>query len=183
MINETSGDLLKADVDAIVNTVNCVGVMGKGIALQVKRRYPDVFAAYARECKAANVRIGHMLTVPTNELHGPAWIINFPTKTHWKAPSRLSYIADGLPDLLRVVKELGIRSIAIPPLGAGNGGLDWSEVRPLKRRCIRWTSGRPRRAVHAHQRVSAHPSVDSGQDDSRPRLSPGINESLRGRPC
>jgi len=131
MIIATAGDLLKADVDAIVNTVNCVGVMGKGVALQVKRRYPDVFEVYSRECKADRVRIGQMLAVPTNELHGPKWVINFPTKTHWKSPSRLSYIESGLPDLLRVVKELGIRSIAIPPLGAGNGGLAWSDVRPL----------------------------------------------------
>lgn len=133
MIIETSGDLLKSDVDAIVNTVNCVGVMGKGIALQVKRRYPAVFDEYARECKLGNVRIGNMLPVPTNELTGPTWVINFPTKTHWRARSRLSYIADGLLDLVRVVKALGLRSIAIPPLGAGNGGLNWADVGPMIR--------------------------------------------------
>jgi O-acetyl-ADP-ribose deacetylase (regulator of RNase III) len=133
MIIEASGDLLQADVDAIVNTVNCVGIMGKGVALQVKRRYPGVFKEYARQCKLGNVRIGQMLPVPTNELSGPAWVINFPTKTHWRASSRLSYISDGLVDLLRVVKELDLHSIAIPPLGAGNGGLNWTEVAPLIR--------------------------------------------------
>jgi O-acetyl-ADP-ribose deacetylase (regulator of RNase III) len=124
MIVDTSGDLLQADVDVIVNTVNCVGVMGKGVALQVKHRYPAVFAAYERECRRGNVRIGRMLPVPTNELSRPAWVINFPTKTDWRLPSRLSYISAGLPDLLRVVKELDVRSIVIPALGAGNGGLD-----------------------------------------------------------
>lgn len=133
MIIETSGDLLKADVQAIVNTVNCVGVMGKGVALQVKRRYPAVFAEYARECKLGNVQIGRMLPVPTNELTGPAWVINFPTKKHWRSPSRLSYISEGLFDLLRVVKELDLRSIAIPPLGVGNGGLNWADVAPMIR--------------------------------------------------
>jgi O-acetyl-ADP-ribose deacetylase (regulator of RNase III) len=131
MIIGTTGDLLNADVDAIVNTVNCVGVMGKGIALQVKRRYPSVFAEYARECKLGNVQIGRMLPVPTNEASRPTWIINFPTKTHWRSPSQLRYISEGLPDLLRVIKELDLRSIAIPPLGAGNGGLDWADVAPL----------------------------------------------------
>lgn len=141
MIIETSGDLLQADVDAIVNTVNCVGVMGKGIALQVKRRYPAVFDDYVRECKLGNVRIGTMLPVATNELSGPAWVINFPTKTHWRAPSRLSYISEGLLDLLRVVKELDLRSIAIPPLGAGNGGLDWADVEPLIRNAFEPVDG------------------------------------------
>ncbi|QLL08857.1 type II toxin-antitoxin system antitoxin DNA ADP-ribosyl glycohydrolase DarG [Mycobacterium vicinigordonae] len=141
MIVETSGDLLTADVDAIVNTVNCVGVMGKGIALQVKRRYPAVFDAYARECKRGNVQIGRMLPVPTNELTGPAWVINFPTKTHWRAPSRLSYISEGLFDLLRVVKELDLHAIAVPPLGAGNGGLDWADVAPMIREAFEQLEG------------------------------------------
>lgn len=137
MIIETSGDLLAAKTDAIVNTVNCVGVMGKGIALQVKRRYPEVFAAYERACKAGDVQIGRMLPTPTGELESPHWVINFPTKKHWRAPSNLSYISDGLKDLVAVIDELRIRSIAIPPLGAGNGGLNWREVEPLIRDVFR----------------------------------------------
>ncbi len=133
MIIESSGDLLKADVDAVVNTVNCVGVMGKGIALQVKRRYPEVFKEYERRCKDGTVQIGTMLPVETGELERPHWVINFPTKTHWRSPSKLSYISQGLDDLQRVVKDLGLRSVAIPPLGAGNGGLNWLDVEPLIR--------------------------------------------------
>ncbi len=133
MIIESSGDLLNAQTDAIVNTVNCVGVMGKGIALQVKRRYPAVFKAYEQACKAGDVRIGTMLPVPTGELGTPQWVVNFPTKTHWRSASKLSYISEGLEDLKLVIERLGLRSIAVPPLGAGNGGLDWSHVEPLIR--------------------------------------------------
>ncbi|MFG1930737.1 macro domain-containing protein [Mycobacterium sp. NPDC048908] len=133
MIIEASGDLLDADTQAVVNTVNCVGVMGKGIALQFKRRYPEVFIAYERACKAGDVTTGRMLPVPTGEVIGPEWVINFPTKRHWRAPSRLEWIEQGLKDLRRVVAELRIESIAVPPLGAGNGGLNWHDVEPLIR--------------------------------------------------
>ncbi|WP_433792657.1 type II toxin-antitoxin system antitoxin DNA ADP-ribosyl glycohydrolase DarG [Actinoplanes sp. CA-252034] len=131
MINIVKGDLLAADTDALVNTVNCVGVMGKGIALQFKRRYPAVFKAYETACKRGEVRIGEMLVVPTNQMDGPRYVINFPTKKHWRSPSRLEYIKDGLADLRRTIEEYDIRSVAIPPLGAGNGGLDWADVEPL----------------------------------------------------
>lgn len=133
MIIDATGDLLKADTQAVVNTVNCVGVMGKGIALQFKRRYPGVFTAYERACKAGDVTTGKTLPVPTGEVIGPEWVINFPTKRHWRAPSRLEWIEQGLNDLRRVVAELGIESIAVPPLGAGNGGLNWQDVEPLIR--------------------------------------------------
>ncbi len=133
MIIEASGDLLSANAQAVVNTVNCVGVMGKGIALQFKRRYPSVFVVYERACKAGAVTTGKMLPVPTGEVVGPEWVINFPTKRHWRAPSNLEWIEQGLKDLRRVVAELGIESIAVPPLGAGNGGLDWRDVEPLIR--------------------------------------------------
>lgn len=131
MITRVEGDLLSADVEALVNTVNCVGVMGKGIALQFKRRYPDVFKAYERACKRGEVKIGHMFVVPTDRLSGPRFVINFPTKKHWRSPSRLEYIEQGLNSLRQTVHNLGITSIAIPPLGAGNGGLEWSDVEPL----------------------------------------------------
>lgn len=130
-VEKTSGDLLAADVDALVNTVNCVGVMGKGIALQFKRRFPAVFKEYAAACRDGRVEVGHMLVVPTGLLDGPQWVINFPTKKHWRSPSRLEYIQAGLDDLKRALREHGIESVAIPPLGAGNGGLDWTAVEPL----------------------------------------------------
>lgn len=130
MITYTQGNLLEADVDALVNTVNTVGVMGKGIALMFKERYQANLDAYTEACKAGQVRTGSMLVTETGELMGPRWIINFPTKQHWRAKSQMRWIIDGLHDLRRVIEENGIRSIAIPPLGAGNGGLNWAEVKP-----------------------------------------------------
>jgi O-acetyl-ADP-ribose deacetylase (regulator of RNase III) len=130
MIREAEGNLLRADVDALVNTVNTVGVMGKGIALQFKRAYPEMFAAYERAAKAGDLEIGRMHVWETGALDGPRVIINVPTKRHWRAPSRLADIDAGLVDLLRVIREHGIRSIALPPLGCGNGGLDWSLIAP-----------------------------------------------------
>lgn len=128
----TQGDLLRQDdVDAIVNTVNCVGVMGKGIALQFKNKWPENFRAYAAACVAKEVRPGQMYVFDVGGLVKPNYIINFPTKDHWRGKSRIQYIRDGLQDLVVTVKRLGIRSIAIPPLGCGNGGLEWNEVRPL----------------------------------------------------
>ncbi len=128
----TSGDLLKVEADAIVNTVNCVGVMGKGIALQFKKKWPENFKAYEKACKAGSIRPGSMFVHELGRLAGkPYFIINFPTKDHWRGKSELSFIEDGLKDLVRMVREHGIRSIAIPPLGCGNGGLDWSVVKPL----------------------------------------------------
>ena len=131
MIVYGEGDLLASDVDALVNTVNCVGVMGKGIALQFKRRYPQVFKSYAAACRAREVQIGRMYVVPTAELTGPRYVINFPTKKHWRSPSQIGYIEAGLDDLRRVIEALDLRSLAVPPLGAGNGGLDWAKVEPL----------------------------------------------------
>lgn len=130
MIEYTKGNLLEADVEALVNTVNTVGVMGKGIALMFKDTFPENFKAYAKACKANQVETGQMFVTERHDLMGPHWIINFPTKRHWRAKSKLEWIADGLKDLHKVIVEKGIRSIAIPPLGSGNGGLDWSIVKP-----------------------------------------------------
>lgn len=131
MIEEGSGNLLTAEVDALVNTVNTVGVMGKGIALQFKRAYPANFSAYRAACDRGEIQPGRMFVVDT-AVNGPRkYIVNFPTKRHWKSNSRLEDISAGLDDLVRVVREQGIRSIAIPALGCGNGGLDWQVVRPL----------------------------------------------------
>ncbi len=130
MITYGTGDLLLANTQALVNTVNCVGVMGKGIALKFKTRYPDTFTAYQKACKQGHVAIGSMFVTETGQLGGPQYIVNFPTKKHWRAPSQLSYIDAGLTDLIRVVHERHIASIAIPPLGVGNGGLSWQDVHP-----------------------------------------------------
>jgi O-acetyl-ADP-ribose deacetylase (regulator of RNase III) len=164
MIVEGSGDLLAADTEAVVNTVNCVGVMGKGIALQFKRRYPDVFTAYERACKAGEVAPGRMLPIRTGELVGPTWVINFPTKKHWRAPSRLEWIRGGLEDLKQVIHELGIKSIAIPPLGAGNGGLDWADVEPLIRAAF---ADDPHTEVHIYSPSKGRRSVLAAQRTPR----------------
>ena len=119
------------DVDAIVNTVNCVGVMGKGIALQFRNKWPENNRAYEAACKAREVRLGRMFVFDSGGLVKPNYIINFPTKDHWRGKSSLESIREGLKDLVAQVKRLRIRSIAVPPLGCGNGGLEWSEVRPL----------------------------------------------------
>lgn len=130
MITTGQGNLLQADVDALVNTVNTVGVMGKGIALQFKRAYPTMFKAYEDAVRTKQVRIGKVHVWETNQMTGPRFILNFPTKRHWRAASRIEDIDAGLEDLIRVVRELGIKSIAVPPLGCGNGGLDWADVEP-----------------------------------------------------
>jgi O-acetyl-ADP-ribose deacetylase (regulator of RNase III) len=132
MITFTQGNLLNADVEALVNTVNTYGVMGKGIALMFKEAFPDNFKAYEAACRNKQVEVGHMfVTERRNLMGGPKWIINFPTKKHWRNPSKLEWIKSGLEDLKRMVIEKGIRSIALPPLGSGNGGLGWRDVRPL----------------------------------------------------
>lgn len=129
MITYTQGNLLEARAEALVNTVNTVGVMGKGIALMFKERFERNFDLYAAACKAKQVRVGKMFVTETGELNGPRWVINFPTKEHWRAPSRLEWVDAGLQDLKRVLQERQIKSVAIPPLGAGNGGLDWPTVK------------------------------------------------------
>jgi O-acetyl-ADP-ribose deacetylase (regulator of RNase III) len=131
MVSEERGNLLEAPADALVNTVNTVGVMGKGIALQFKQAYPANFRAYEAACRRGEVRLGSMFTYETGLLEAPRFIINFPTKGHWRARSRLNDIKAGLADLREVIRDRGIRSIAVPPLGCGNGGLDWRDVRPL----------------------------------------------------
>lgn len=130
MMKFTQGNLLEAPVEALVNTVNTVGVMGKGIALMFKEAFPGNFHAYEDACKHKEIKIGHMFVTENRTLSGPRWIINFPTKKHWRQPSKLEWIIEGLGDLRAVIREHEIRSIALPPLGAGNGGLDWAEVRP-----------------------------------------------------
>ena len=128
---EETGNLLEAEVDALVNTVNTVGVMGKGIALQFKNAFPDNYDAYRRACADEAVRLGEMFVFETGVLGRPRWIINFPTKQHWRARSRLHHIESGLAALCATIREHEIKSIAVPPLGCGSGGLDWADVLPL----------------------------------------------------
>jgi O-acetyl-ADP-ribose deacetylase (regulator of RNase III) len=125
-----TGNLLEARADALVNTVNTKGVMGKGVALQFKRAFPENYAAYRDACAAGAVQLGMMFVFDIGRLEQPRYIINFPTKDHWKSRSRLGDIAAGLVDLRRVLAELEIESVAIPPLGCGLGGLRWDDVRP-----------------------------------------------------
>jgi O-acetyl-ADP-ribose deacetylase (regulator of RNase III) len=131
MIELTQGDILKADAEALVNTVNCVGIMGRGIALQFRKAFPANFKAYKAACDAEQVQLGKMFIYDLNRLYNPRFIINFPTKRHWKEKSRIADIKSGLADLINVVKQRQIYSIAIPPLGCGLGGLNWEEVQPL----------------------------------------------------
>ena len=131
MITFTKGDLFESRAEALVNAVNCVGVMGKGIALQFKQRFPENFSLYADACLFREVQIGKMFVTQPTDPSLPRWIINFPTKKHWSNPSKLEWIEDGLKDLRRFLIEQKVQSVAIPALGAGLGGLDWKDVRRL----------------------------------------------------
>jgi O-acetyl-ADP-ribose deacetylase (regulator of RNase III) len=132
MIEEKVGNLIEADAEALVNTVNIVGVMGKGVALQFKLAFPEMFRAYQKACRSHEVQIGKMFVYVQPSISGPdRFIINFPTKSHWREKSHINYIKDGLKSLIQEVKDRGIKSIAIPPLGCGMGGLNWAEVYPL----------------------------------------------------
>jgi O-acetyl-ADP-ribose deacetylase (regulator of RNase III) len=128
-IQYTEGNLLDAPAEALVNTVNEVGVMGKGIALMFSEAFPENTRAYQQASKEGKIRVGHMFVTENASLITPRWIINFPTKRHWRHPSRLDWVRQGLGDLVRVIQEKQIRSVALPPLGCGNGGLEWQLVR------------------------------------------------------
>ncbi len=127
MISYVCGDLFDSQAQALVNTVNCVGIMGKGIALAFKKKYPDMYHHYKRDCESGKIQPG-ILTLYRNT---DPWIINFPTKRHWKSPSRIEDIEAGLKDFIERYKEWHIASVAMPALGCGHGGLDWKKVRPL----------------------------------------------------
>jgi O-acetyl-ADP-ribose deacetylase (regulator of RNase III) len=131
MIVITRGDILKADAEALVNTVNCVGVMGRGIAAQFKKGFEANFTLYKKACDAGALRPGIMLIYDSGKFINPRYVINFPTKDHWRANSRIEDIQVGLVALTKEVRERRIKSIAIPPLGCGLGGLEWAVVKPL----------------------------------------------------
>jgi O-acetyl-ADP-ribose deacetylase (regulator of RNase III) len=136
MIEYKTGDIFAEDVEALVNTVNCLGFMGRGIALQFKKAWPENFKAYASACRRHEVQPGRMFVFDTGRLTHARYIINFPTKRHWRGKSRIEDIEAGLEALVAEVRQRDIRSIAVPPLGAGLGGLDWGDVRPRIERAL-----------------------------------------------
>ena len=131
-IHYQQGDIFDSKAHVIVNTVNCKGVMGKGLALAFKQRYPAMFLVYQQECKTGQLRIGR----PTLYKESTPWILNFPTKDHWKPPSKIEYLEKGLEYFVANYKKAGIKSIAFPKLGAQNGKLSWDEVGPLMARYL-----------------------------------------------
>ena len=164
---DAHGNLLKADVEALANSVNTVGVMGKGIALQFKNAFPANFKAYEAACKKQTVKLGEVFVFDNGQLIPPRWIINFPTKGHWRAKSRIRDVAAGLDDLHDVIEELEITSIALPPLGCGHGGLDWSEVRSL----IKDRLGDLDVVVHLYAPEGAPDAADMVISTMRPKLT------------
>lgn len=170
MIRSAKGDLLSAGVEALVNTVNTVGVMGKGIALQFKQAFPKNFVAYEAACKRGEVALGKMFVFSTGTLHNPRFIINFPTKRHWKGKSKIEDIECGLKDLIAIVKRERIRSIAVPPLGCGNGGLDWERVRPLIEQAF---SAAPEVEVELFEPAGAPKAEEMKVATKRPEMTPG----------
>lgn len=171
MIEYMSGNLLSADVEALVNTVNCVGVMGRGIALQFKKSYPDNFLEYASAVKRGEVQLGKMFVHRTGMMTNPQFIINFPTKYHWKEKSNLQSVVDGLDDLRGVLSQLTIRSVAIPPLGCGLGGLDWDDVKPAIESALSPIAG-DTRVVVFEPHTSEH-RVEPVTNLAPPRMTPG----------
>jgi O-acetyl-ADP-ribose deacetylase (regulator of RNase III) len=129
MISYKTGNILDESAEALVNTVNCVGFMGRGISLQFKEAWPENFKAYAAACRKGEVQPGRMFVYETGRLTNPRYIINFPTKRHWRGKSRLEDVEAGLAALVAEIRQRHIRTIAIPPLGAGLGGLNWPKVR------------------------------------------------------
>jgi O-acetyl-ADP-ribose deacetylase (regulator of RNase III) len=141
MIELAEGNLLEAPADALVNTVNTEGVMGKGIALQFSKKFPEMLARYRAACESGELRPGQMHVWERGEMFQPRFVINFPTKRHWRGKSRMEDIEAGLVALAETIQQLGIRSVAIPPLGCGNGGLAWSEVFPRIERALAGLEG------------------------------------------
>ncbi|MFH1159471.1 MAG: macro domain-containing protein [bacterium] len=129
MVTYRIGNLLEAETEALVNTVNTIGIMGKGVALQFKDTFPENYKLYYKAVKSGEIKIGRVFVTQVRTLQGDRYIINFPTKTHWRNPSKIEYISQGLDDLKRVIRQLFIQSIALPPLGCGNGRLDWTLVK------------------------------------------------------
>ncbi len=168
MIIHARGNLLRADAEALVNSVNCEGFMGKGVALQFKKAFPANFDAYQRACKRGEVRPGEMFLYETGTMVNPRYIINFPTKRKWRSKSRLDDIKAGLDALVALVRERRITSIAVPPLGCGLGGLTWSTVKPL---IVRAFEALPDVRVLLFHPSGAPPAKDMPVRTERPKLT------------
>ncbi len=172
MIEHKTGDIFQEDVEALVNSVNCVGVMGRGIALQFKKAFPLNFKAYAEACRRDEIRPGRMFVFDTEQMiGGPRYIINFPTKRHWRGKSRIEDIDAGLDALVREIQERSIRSIAIPPLGTNLGGLRWDDVRPRIENALK--------AIDDLTVMLYEPG--GGPVDVRPNQSKRVPKMTRGR--
>ena len=169
MIEYRTGDILQADVEALVNTVNCVGVMGRGIALQFRNAYPENFRAYAAACAKREVQPGRMFVHSTGKLMNPRLIVNFPTKRHWREKSSMADIESGLAALARTVREYGLGSIAVPPLGCGLGGLRWEAVRPRIEAAMR---ALPHVRVLVYEPAGA-PASATMAHGATPKMTPG----------
>ena len=171
MIQRKTGDIFQEDVEALVNSVNCVGVMGRGVALQFKRRFPQNFKAYAEACSRDEVQPGRMFVFETGHPGNPRYIINFPTKRHWRGKSRIEDIDAGLEALAEEIAERNIMSLAIPPLGSDLGGLQWGDVRP-----------RIEAMMSRFERVRAIVfEPGSGPADGRPNPSTDVPSMTPGR--
>ena len=170
MIVFKKGNLLATDAEALINTVNTVGVMGKGIALQFKKAFPENYEAYKKACDSKNVEPGHMFIMDRKSVTNPHYIINFPTKRHWREKSKLEDVKRGLDSLVKDVKQLGIKSVAVPPLGCGLGGLDWKQVYCLMEKAfaqapdVEWLVFAPTKAPEAK---------DMPNKTKRPKMTKG----------
>ena len=170
MIEYTSGNILDADAEALVNSVNCVGVMGRGIALQFKKAFPANFKAYAAACRRGEFQPGRMYVFETQRLTNPRYIINFPTKRHWRGKSRLADIEAGLEALVDEISRRGIRSIAMPPLASGLGGLAWADVRPRIEQALR---SLPDVRITVFEPKGAPVAADMVKSPEVPDMTPG----------
>ena len=170
MIELQTGNLLEADAEALVNTVNCVGVMGKGIALQFKQAFSDNYREYQKACKDNRVRPGKMFIVSTGLLVNPKYIINFPTKRHWKGQSLIEDIEAGLQSLIEDIKAYNIESIAVPPLGCGNGGLEWAEVAPI---IVKAFDQLPRVSVQLFEPLGTPSAISMPVATNKPKMTRG----------
>lgn len=170
MINYKIGDLFNDNAEAIVNTVNCVGVMGRGIALQFKKRYPENFKEYEAKCKLGEITPGRIFVFETNSFINPKYIINFPTKRHWRGESRIEDIESGLADLIPVIKKHKIKSIAIPPIESGLGGLEWSLVKSKIEAAL---ADIENVAINVYEPTGAPKAKDMARNKKVPAMTPG----------